>query len=272
MHGMPQSDHKDFALGKHMTVEFYYCDSKFLADSKKMEKAFLKAARASNATVLGSTFHSFEPQGISGFVIIAESHFSVHSWPEYDYAAVDIFTCGDNISFEKAVNSLTKSMKAGGAVISNLMNRGIVSNNGVEKLVPVCENRTHLYALSWEKRFKESKAWGLTASVDVYGCDHAAISDAAIIKEFAGKLCKEVKMKPFGECNVVHFGKNKRLAGFSMTQLIETSLISGHFAFATDAAYLDIFSCKFFEPRAVAEFAMEFFKGNHYRMQVGLRR
>ena len=272
MQGKPQWDHRDFALGKHMTVEFYDCDSQFLADAKKMETAFLEAARVSKATVLGSNFHSFEPQGISGFVIIAESHFSVHTWPEHDYAAVDIFTCGDKIDFKAAVDSLSKSLQAGGSVISSLMNRGIVSNNGVEKLVPVFKNCTHLYALSWKKRFQESKAWGLTASVDVYGCDHAAIADAAIIKEFAGELCKKVKMKPFGECNVVHFGKNKRLAGFSMTQLIETSLISGHFAFATDAAYLDIFSCKFFEPRAVAEFAMEFFKGNHYRMQVGLRR
>ena len=79
MQGTPQCDHRDFALGKHMTVEFYDCDSEFLADEKKMEKAFLEAARVSKATVLGTNFHSFEPQGVSGFIIIAESHFSVHS-------------------------------------------------------------------------------------------------------------------------------------------------------------------------------------------------
>jgi S-adenosylmethionine decarboxylase len=272
MQGMLQNDRRDFALGKHMTVEFYDCDSEFLADEKKMEKAFLEAARASGATVLDSNFRSFEPQGVSGFIIIAESHFSVHSWPEYDYAAVDIFTCGDNIDFKAAVNSLNKSLQAGGSVISSLMSRGIVSNNGVEKLVPVFKNRTHLYALSWKKRFQESKAWGLTASVDIYNCNHAFIADAEYIRQFAAKLCKKIKMKTFGECNVVHFGNNKRAAGFSMTQLIETSLISGHFAAAANAAYLDIFSCKFFEPRTVAEFATEFFQGKHYRMQVGLRR
>lgn len=272
MERMLQNDHKDFALGKHMTVEFYDCDSEFLADSKRMENAFLKAARASNATVLSSSFHAFNPQGVSGFVIIAESHFSVHAWPEYDYAAVDIFTCGESINFEAAVNSLSRSLKSGGTVISSLMNRGIVSNNGVEKLIPVFEDRTHLYALSWKKRFEESKAWGLTVSVDVYKCRHDFISDAEFIKQFAAMLCRKIKMKPFGDCNVVYFGKNKRLEGFSMTQLIETSLISGHFAFSTNAAYLDIFSCNFFDPRTVAEFATEFFKGSHYRMQVGLRR
>ncbi len=272
MQGTPQCDHRDFALGKHMTVEFYDCDSEFLADEKKMEKAFLEAARVSKATVLGSNFHSFEPQGVSGFIIIAESHFSVHSWPEYDYAAVDIFTCGDRIDFKAAVNSLSKSLQAGGSVISSLMNRGIVSNNGVEKLVPVFKNCTHLYALSWKKRFQESKAWGLTASVDIYNCNHDLITDAEYIKQFSAKLCKKIKMKAFGECNVVNFGQNKRAVGFSMTQLIETSLISGHFANSVNAAYLDIFSCKFFEPRTVAEFATEFFQGKHYRMQVGLRR
>ncbi len=272
MQGKLQCDPRDFALGKHVTIEFYDCDSSFLADKRKMESAFLEAARISNATVLGSNFHSFEPQGISGFVIIAESHFSVHSWPEYDYAAVDIFTCGDKIDFKAAIDSLTASMQAKGSVISSLMNRGIISNDGVEKLVPVFEDCTRLYSLSWEKRFRESKAWGLTASVDVYNCNLALITDAEHIRQFSVKLCKKIKMKAFGECKVVHFGKIKRSAGFSMTQLIETSLLSGHFANASQTAYLDIFSCKFFDPRTVAEFATEFFQGKHYRMQVGLRR
>ena len=203
MQGTPQCDHRDFALGKHMTVEFYDCDSQFLADEQKMEKAFLEAARVSRATVLGSNFHSFEPQGVSGFVIIAESHFSVHTWPEHDYAAVDIFTCGDKIDFKAAVDSLTLSLQAGGSVISSLMNRGIVSNNGVEKLVPVFKNCTHIYALSWKKRFQESKAWGLTASVDIYNCNHALITDAEYIRQFAAKLCKKIKYSNKRKTNLV---------------------------------------------------------------------
>jgi len=79
-------------------------------------------------------------------------------------------------------------------------------------------------------------------------------------------------MRRFGECQVVDFGEDERVSGFSMTQLIETSLISGHFANATNAAYLDIFSCKYYEPRTMAEFAVGYFKGATYRMQVSLRR
>jgi S-adenosylmethionine decarboxylase len=78
-------------------------------------------------------------------------------------------------------------------------------------------------------------------------------------------------MKRFGKCQVVHFGEDEKVAGFSMTQFIETSLISGHFANASNSVYLDVFSCKFYEPREVAEFATAFFKGDHYKLQIALR-
>ena len=84
-------------------------------------------------------------------------------------------------------------------------------------------------------------------------------------------LCELIKMNRYGDCQIVHFGEDEQVAGFSMTQLIETSLISGHFANATNAVYLDVFSCKFYEPREVAEFAMSYFKGSNYKMQIGLR-
>lgn len=271
MQGIAETN-RDFALGKHITVEFYECDSQFLADATRMEDAFIRAASEANATVLASNFHSFKPQGVSGFVIIAESHFSVHAWPEHDYAAVDIFTCSDTVNCDVAIESLRKSMGSKGAVISNLMNRGIISNNGMEKLLPVFEDRTYLYAISWQKRFEESKAWGLLVSADIYNCDTALIKTSSIIREFVQELCHKIGLKPFGPCNIEHFGEDERVEGFSMTQFLETSLISGHFVNSAGTAYLDIFSCKFFEPRIVAEYAAQFFCGNHYRMQVALRK
>ena len=87
------------ALGRHMTVEFYDCEARILADTKRMEEVFLTAAKRAGATVIASHFHDFEPQGVSGVVIISESHFAVHAWPEHDYAAVDLFTCGDKVDF-----------------------------------------------------------------------------------------------------------------------------------------------------------------------------
>ena len=79
-------------------------------------------------------------------------------------------------------------------------------------------------------------------------------------------------MKRFGECVVVDFGEDPRVSGFSMTQLIETSLISGHFANQSNAVYLDVFSCKYYNPHTVAEFAKEFFKAKDYALNYTLRK
>ena len=90
------------ALGRHLTIEYYDCNASILADATRMEAIFVEAAKTSGATVLESSFHEFQPQGVSGIVVICESHFAVHAWPEHDYAAVDIFTCGDQIDFDLA--------------------------------------------------------------------------------------------------------------------------------------------------------------------------
>jgi len=70
------------------------------------------AASEAGATVLGESFHQFEPHGVSGVVIIAESHLFIHTWPECGYAAVDIFTCGDSVQPEKAVQILISKLGA----------------------------------------------------------------------------------------------------------------------------------------------------------------
>lgn len=122
------------------------------------------------------------------------------------------------------------------------------------------------------KNTEEGEVWGLLSSVDLYECDPEIIRDADEIKRFVIELCDLIEMKRFGETVVVHFGEDEKVAGYSMTQLIETSLISGHFANLTNAAYLDIFSCKMYDPDKVVEFAMDFFKANRYNIQVTKRR
>ncbi len=94
------------------------------------------------------------------------------------------------------------------------------------------------------KKFKKEKLWGLCTSVDLKRCNPKFIRDADKIREFTIKICDLIEMKRFGEPTVVHFGQNERVAGYSLVQLIETSCISAHFANETDAAYIDIFSCK----------------------------
>jgi S-adenosylmethionine/arginine decarboxylase-like enzyme len=102
------------------------------------------------------------------------------------------------------------------------------------------------------------KAWGLCTAVDLQDCNPELIRDADSIKRYVVELCELIGMKRFGECQVVNFGEG-RVAGYSMVQLISTSLISGHFANDTNHAYLDIFSCKGYDPAVVESFSKEFF-------------
>ena len=120
-------------------------------------------------------------------------------------------------------------------------------------------------------QYKEKRAWGLSSSIDLHNCDTVLIRDEEKIKEFVVKLCELIDMKRFGECMVVNFGEDEEVAGFSMTQLIETSLISGHFANKTNRVFLDVFSCKFYSPEIVAEFAKEFFNAKEYILNSILR-
>jgi S-adenosylmethionine/arginine decarboxylase-like enzyme len=115
-------------------------------------------------------------------------------------------------------------------------------------------------------KFQTQPSWGISCSVDVKNCDPAIIRDSALINEYVIKLCDLIEMKRFGECRIVHFGEDEKVAGYSMVQLIETSLISGHFANATNSAYIDVFSCKTYDPDVVAAFTKEYFKGDSIRV------
>lgn len=99
-------------LGKHLLVELMDCDPKLLNSLKTIKKWMIEAAELAGAIPVRETFYNFSPVGISGVVIIAESHLSIHTWPEYRYAAVDVFTCGDEILPERAANFLTGKLHA----------------------------------------------------------------------------------------------------------------------------------------------------------------
>ena len=118
----------------------------------------------------------------------------------------------------------------------------------------------------------ETEYWGISSSIDLYECDLALMQDVDAIREFVKILCDRIKMRRYGETQVVHFGDDPRVTGFSMTQLIETSLISAHFADASCAIYLDVFSCAPYEPEEAARFAAEYFKARTYNINVAYRR
>lgn len=122
------------------------------------------------------------------------------------------------------------------------------------------------------KDINKSNMWGMTTSIDLHSCNPKTLRSAEKIKEFVKELVKLIDMKAFGDTQVVHFGEDEKVAGFSMIQLIETSLISGHFANLTNNVYLDIFSCKAYDPEIVAEFAKKFFEARDYNKKTIYRK
>ncbi|MEW6031406.1 MAG: adenosylmethionine decarboxylase [Bacillota bacterium] len=96
------------ALGRHILAEMYGCDPESLNDVKKVEGLMVDAAIRAGAEVREVAFHKFSPQGVSGVVVISESHLAVHTWPEFGYAAVDVFTCGEKVNPWDAVNIIAE--------------------------------------------------------------------------------------------------------------------------------------------------------------------
>jgi len=254
------------ALGRQLTIEYYGCDPHILADAARMEQIFLAAAKKSHATVIESCFHAFEPQGVSGVVIISESHFAVHAWPEHDYAAVDIFTCGDVIDFDAAVESLRNDLHSAQMVISSMMNRGILNSLGVDRLVPVCEERQNRCSLSWRKRYERSGAHGVSIALDLYDCRKTG---EAALRAAAADLAGVLGEKASGE---FRFRRDEATGNVAFGQDLASGWLAGRWCADTGAAYMDLSeTAGYFDPRTAAECALRALGAHHYRMQVTFR-
>ena len=117
----------------------------------------------------------------------------------------------------------------------------------------------------------DNKAWGWSTSIDLYNCDIKKITNPDIIQEYVNELVELLEMKKYGETHIVNFGKEPRVSGYSMFQLIETSNISAHFADLTKTAYIDIFSCKYYNPEKAAEFSKMKFNATHFNIKTNQR-
>lgn len=109
--GLPRLKGEEPSLGSHILIELFDCDQKALELENTVGKAMRDAAVASEATVVTDSFHEFKPYGVSGAVIIQESHYTIHTWPEHGYAAVDLFYCGGTIYVDRAIEELRQQFK-----------------------------------------------------------------------------------------------------------------------------------------------------------------
>ena len=115
--------------GTHIVCELSGCSYELLTDVDGVRHIMEAAAREANAEILKVTFHRFQPQGVSGVVVIAESHMSIHTWPESGYAAVDFYTCGDHTDPRRACEFAAKRLGAT-SMLTTEVKRGIASTNG----------------------------------------------------------------------------------------------------------------------------------------------
>jgi len=118
------------ALARHLLLELKICNEEVLDDVNFLKDCLNEAAVQSGATVVGETFYHFSPYGVSGVVNIAESHIAIHTWPEHKYAAVDVFTCGDDVDPEKAARLIKERLGAQSHSLIELR-RGIIEDSHV---------------------------------------------------------------------------------------------------------------------------------------------
>jgi len=104
-------------LGKHWLVEFYGCPAARLSGVKEVEQALCDAALQAGATIVETRFHQFAPWGVSGIVIIQESHLSIHTWPEHGFAAFDLFTCDADLLADKTLDFLKTAFGASKMIV-----------------------------------------------------------------------------------------------------------------------------------------------------------
>jgi S-adenosylmethionine decarboxylase proenzyme len=118
-------------FGQHLLVEYHGCDRQVLDELDQIELLMRSAAEAAGATVVTSAFHRFAPQGVSGVVVVEESHLSIHTWPERGYAAVDFYTCGE-CRPERAHEFLRRELRAGLAEVMRVTRGAVPADPGMK--------------------------------------------------------------------------------------------------------------------------------------------
>lgn len=122
-------------LGRHILCEAYECDPEVLDNIEAVREIMVDAALRAGAEIREVAFHKFSPQGVSGVVVISESHLAIHTWPEHRYAAVDVFTCGEKVDPMVACRYIRDQFKAR-RIVASEVKRGIFDEHNVTKISP----------------------------------------------------------------------------------------------------------------------------------------
>ncbi|MCK4651393.1 adenosylmethionine decarboxylase [Candidatus Babeliales bacterium] len=241
-----EDEDKSKYAGLHFFLDLW--GGNITEDPKELEKILKQAAKEANSEPKKVAIHKFSPHGITGVLVLAESHISIHTWPELDYAAIDIFTCGKKAKPEKALEYLKKVFNP--------------------KKVEITETKRGKIS----QKEKDKKIFGLELTLDLFNCEPQTIRSKEKILEYSEKLCNLIKMKRYGKPFIEKFAEgSKYAAGYSLAQMIETSLVSGHFCEAWNSAYINVFSCKSFNAKKAEDFTKNFFGAKRLKSQINIR-
>jgi len=151
-------------LGRHLLFDLFDCDRTSLNDREFLRTVTLEAARRADATIVTDVFHQFNPQGLSGVVVIAESHVAIHTWPEHGTASVDVFSCGDSL----------KPAAVGAYLQDVLRARRVTSQEILRGVAPVAS------PAMGSRRSEETRAHERLASADsgAIPCQSAVVTEA----------------------------------------------------------------------------------------------
>ncbi|KAA1248021.1 adenosylmethionine decarboxylase [Aquimarina sp. RZ0] len=115
-------------LGLHILMEFHECSIDILDKLDTLEETMNEAAMVAGATIIKSIFHQFAPQGVTGVVVIAESHLAIHTWPEHGYAAVDFFTCNAEMNYQMSYQLIAEALRSNKHSYKSI-ERGLITNS-----------------------------------------------------------------------------------------------------------------------------------------------
>lgn len=242
--------------GIHMIAEFW--GAEVIEDTQELQGLLIAAAQEAQCKPVNTVTKKFEPQGATAMVLLTESHLTIHTWPELDYMAIDFFACGNDALPYKGIAFLEEQLKPYRIQIKELP-RGENPNGG---------NPTKSAFITK----KSENTFGQELTIDLKQCNSQTISSKEKIKEYIVQLCSLIDMKQYGEPFIERFAlESKIAAGYSFAQMIETSLISGHFSDQLGNAYINIFSCKQFDINTALEFTKNFFDAKYMNFYNTLR-
>ena len=257
-------------ISTHLIAEFWQTQKK-IETAEELKKILVIAAKETNSVPLKVAIETFEPQGITGVILLAESHISVHAWPENNYVAIDAFTCGEHTVPQKAIAYLQKQFQPQEVQIQELK-RGIRDDAEPAQLLKPIQAISATQIIPRQDLTQNDASFGQELVLNLKNCTPETIKSAEKILQFVDELCVLIDIKKYGKPFIERFAEHSKIAaGYSIAQMIETSLISGHFSEYLNTAYLNIFSCKPFDAEVARDFAKQFFGAKSVEAQLLVR-